>query len=330
MTDVVETPVTPEVETPVTPSEAPATDTSSSEEAEYQAAMAKIRGQKEASQKELYSEEDPSTEEDQGEQDQGEQSEDKIWKLKVNGKEIEFDSSDPEAVKREVQKGLAAQQKFEESAKVRRQAEQFIQALQANPEAVLSHPALGINVREWAEQYLLKQIQHESLPEEERQRLQEQEELKRYRDRENEEKARKAAAEKEELREKYRQDWSKKFTEALDANNLPKTDWTVTRMAQYMKQAIAKGHKHIQPGDVVELVKEDWINAQKQMFSNLPGDKLIEVLGKETADKIRKADLAKFQNGGVKRAGRNSQRSEQPAKVYGSVEEMRDALRKRS
>ena len=212
----------------------------------------------------------------------------KTWNLKVNGKEIEFDASNEDRIKAEVQKGLAAQEKFQQSAKIQKQAEQFINMLQTNPEAVLSHPSLGINLREFAENYLYKQLKAEQMSPEERQAKTEKEELERYRAERAEAKKQEEAQKMEQLKEQYRQDYANKFQQALEKTGIPKNDWSIKRMADYMREAIRRGHSNITPEDVAPMVREDWLGAQRELLSSLDGEKLIEMVGKDTAEKIRK------------------------------------------
>jgi hypothetical protein len=244
-------------------------------------------------------------------------------KLKVDGAEEEVDEDE---VLRRAQKYSAADKKFQEAAKVRKQAESFIRALKENPKAVLSNPNLGINLREFAEKVLWEELQEELVPPEEKERRAEKAELERYREekRQREEAARQQ--EQEQLKEKYRQDWSKKFNEALEQGGLPRTDWTVKQMAAYMKQALANGHKHIQPADVVELVKSDWVQAQKEMFQHFDAEKLIEVLGADAAEKIRQHDLKKFRPPEPEAKPAAAKKQE---RTFSSVEEMQRYLARR-
>jgi hypothetical protein len=45
--------------------------------------------------------------------------------------------------------------------------------------------------------------------------------------------------------------------------------------------------------DVVDLVKQDYINEQKSLYSNLDGDTLLQLLGPDIANKIRKYDIGR-------------------------------------
>jgi hypothetical protein len=334
MSNEVNVDVTPDVDVNVTDVEVD-TDVSDvdAEEAEYQAAMAAIKGEsKEAvpkdSDDEEESEEESEDEESEEEVKEEKQPESKIWKLKVNGEEIDFDASNEARVKQEVQKGLGADAKFQEASQMRRQAESFMNALKNNPESVLTHPSLGINFRELAENFLYKQIQQEQMTPEERERATERSELERFRKEEAERKQQVEEQEKAQMRQRYQEEWTNKFQDALATGGVPKTDWTISRMAQYMKQAITKGHQHVQPQDVVEYVKQDWINAQREMFSSLEGDKLMEIVGKETADKIRKANLAQYQK--TKQPSKpltSKPKKAEDRQTFSSLEQMREAIR---
>jgi hypothetical protein len=249
----------------------------------------------------------------------------KVWKLKVDGQEIEFDASDEASVQRVVQKGLASDRKFQEAAKIRSQAENFVKMLKENPLEVLKHPSLGLNFRELAENFLYEQLQAESISPEEKQATSEREELERYRRQEQETKQQQQTKQQEELKEQYRQDYQAKFIEALDTAGLPKSDWSVTRMATLMREAISRGLTNITPKDVAHIVKQDWISAQQEMYGSLDGAKLVEMLGKDVAEKIRLHDVSQFkaknsQPPAPGKVGNTEKKSSK--KQYSSIEDM--------
>jgi hypothetical protein len=213
-------------------------------------------------------------------------------KLKYGDEEIEITSMDE--LTKIAQKGLGAERKFQEAASIRKSAEKLVATLKDNPIEILRHPALRDKMLEAAQELIFEQIQSEQMTAEERSRLQEKEELERYRRSEQERKAQDEAKQREDLKNKYRQDYERQFIEALNAGGIPKSDWAVTRMAQYMRQALQKGMTNITPADVAHMVKRDWQQAQSELYGQLDGDKLIEMLGPDIAEKIRKADVAKL------------------------------------
>jgi|GEM_PF-2731012 len=255
----------------------------------------------------------------------------KIWKLKVNDKEIEFDATDDEVVKAEVQKGRAAEARFQQAATIRKQAENFVEVLRTDPIKALSHPSLGIDLKKMCEEYLYENVvKAEMMSPEERKQKETEAELERYRQREAQEKKERETKTREDLKEKYRQDWTVKFKEAIEAHDLPRTDWVMNRMAHYMKVAIAKGHK-VQPTDVAPLVRKDLLEHTTQLFTNTDGEKLMGIIGKDAFDKIRKANLKKLGVEPTTKADlgpESSQRTRTPEKRYGSKEEMMRDMRK--
>jgi hypothetical protein len=231
-------------------------------------------------------------------------------KLKYGDEEIEITSMDQ--LTKIAQKGLGAERKFQEAANIRKNAEKLVATLKDNPIEILKHPALRDKMLEAAQELIFEQIQSEQMTAEERARLQEREELERYRRSEQERKAQEESKQREELKEKYRQDYERQFIDALNVGGIPKSDWAVTRMAQYMRQALKEGMTNITPQDVVHLVKRDWQHAQSELYGQLDGDKLIQMLGPDIAEKIRKADVAKLTS--------KRPQAQQPAQHVGSSE----------
>ncbi len=215
------------------------------------------------------------------------------FKVKVNGEEIEVDESELVAG---YQTRKAADEKFREAAMSKKQAEEFISLLKTNPKKVLENPALGLDLRQFAEQYLYEQLEKEL---EEDGLTDDQKELRKYKaileEQENQKKAQQQEEETKQaqaLRDKYTQDYSKQITDALGTSGLPKSEHTVKRMAFYMHQGLQRGI-NVSASDVVDMVRQDYINEQKSLFGGLDADALIKILGDETANKIRKWDVSR-------------------------------------
>lgn len=312
------------------------TDEEVSDDEEYEAEMAKIKADKK-SRDDARKAEEEENEEKENPKPEAKKKDDKpkekrILKLKINGKEEDFDATDDGVVAAEIQKGRAAQEKFKEASTIRKQALNFVEALKTNPIAALSHPSLGLDLKKICEEYLYENVvKQEMMSPEERQREQEKRELEAYRKAEADRKAQKENQDKETMKEKYRQDWSVKFKDALSQTGLPATDWTVKRMAEYMKVAISKGHKHIQPIDVAKQVKEDWERAAKDLYSSVDGEKLIELIGKDNVDKIRKANLKRYDDSNFTKPETTTTQSRpqtRKTETYSSKEEMMRSMRR--
>lgn len=212
------------------------------------------------------------------------------YKVKVNNEELEVDEDE---LVRGYQTRKAADEKFREAAMARKQAEEFISLLKNEEEVFNVLAKLGYDPKDLSEKYLVKQLEEELLSPEEKELRDYKRKLAQY---EAEKKAEQERIEQEqrlELINKFTNDYQTQIIDALETSGLPKTQHTVKRMSYYMHQALQRGYD-LTAKDVVHLVREDYIQEQKALFGNLDGEKLVELLGKETADKIRKHGISKI------------------------------------
>lgn len=209
------------------------------------------------------------------------------WTLKTSKGEIEYDPSDTEATKAWVQKGMDAQQKWQEAAAIRNQSYKFMEALKANPREILENPALGIDLVKVAEEVLYDKLEEENMTPAER----------KLRD---ENRALKAAEKKRELEAQQAQIASQKeaqqrthalIEETVEAAGLPVTGENIDRVYDYMKQAAEAGLSNVSPKDVIDHVKTDFISDRQNYVRNMPVDQLMEFLGKDVVDGLRKHNL---------------------------------------
>lgn len=246
-------------------------------------------------------------------------------KVKVDNEEMELDEAE---VVKGYQRAQAANKRFEEASKLKKQSEAFLEQLQKDPFKLLADPRLGVNAREAAEKFILEQLENEMLSPEEVAARKEKAELEQYRkDKENlkkqqqEEKA-------NQVKQKYVEDYTKQFQGALEKVNIPKTPETIKRMAQYL-QASIKGGYETPISDIAEMVREDYINEQKSIVSNLSGQDLISYFGEDVAKKIRQSDLGRLQNNLVSNVPLAKQ--SQPKKTEQmDIHEFREFLRKKN
>lgn len=219
------------------------------------------------------------------------------WKIKADGEEFEWDPSDIEATKRELSKARGANKRFEEAAKMRKQAETFFDMLKnpATLKQVLTDPKVGVDLRKFAEEFVWEQIQEEKLtPEQKRQREVERE-LQKYREAEAKQKAEAETAQAEALRKHYEADFESKILSALQTGGIPNTRGAVRRMAYYLQQAIAN-NIDIQPTDLVARVRQDLAEEHRDMYSAADPSSLISLLGEDLAKKLRAADVKRLKS----------------------------------
>lgn len=253
------------------------------------------------------------------------------FKIKADGVESEVDE---EEIVKLAQLGKSSSKRFEEAAKLRGQAENFIRALKENPGQVLLNSRLGIDrsvLEEFATNLLYERIQQEQMTDEQRQIQRQQQELEQYRRQMQEQQESEKEQRETALRQRYQEEYKAKISQALQDSGLPVTDWTFTRMAGYMRQAMEKGMDDITPNDVAKYVAKDWAQAQRDFYTSLDGQKLVEHLGDDVVDKIRKHTVQKYKD-------TRSQPQVQPGRMQGakpqktrftSAEQMMEALQLR-
>lgn len=216
-------------------------------------------------------------------------------KIKVDGKEeeVEFDPDNEEELRKHLQLSKAAMKKMSEAAKVKKQAEMFIDKLKSNPREILENPELGLDFRQLAEEYLYEQIQREQMTPEE---IEYQEKMKRLEQFEAEEKSRKEQEEQQRvqaMQQKYVESYDKTITEALQQSGLPKTPATVKRMAKMLSKNLDMG-LDLDPSDLVEEVKKSYYSEFKELFNAGDAQFVLNMLGDDISNKIRKHDLEKL------------------------------------
>lgn len=218
----------------------------------------------------------------------------KKLKLKVDGREIEeeIDLDDDERLVRELQMAKMGQKRAQEKADLEKQVRAFFEAFQQDPFAAMQE--LGLSPDQAIDEYINKQLENaKKTPEQiEKERLEaELQQLKAEREREKEE------LQTKELKRLQQQEFERYdmlMEQALSKTDLPKTPYTIKKIADYMLVALEAG-KDVSPEDVIPLVREEMHSDLQQMFSSLPEDVVEGLLGEQVLNKLRKRRVAKAQ-----------------------------------
>lgn len=214
----------------------------------------------------------------------------KRWKLKVDDKEEEVD--EPTLLKW-AQRSKAADKRFQEGAKLRKESEALINFVKQNPAQAMAQ--LGLDPRKFAEEFLYEALQQEGLSPEERQRKEEQEELKRYREQEQERQKKEQAAKAEALKDAEADRTVKEMIPLMEKHGLPKTDHSIARVAQLWLRSQAAGHAP----DLdwcVEQAKAWYLNDIQQLFGSADGDTLLKLIPDGVGKKYQEANLKRTKN----------------------------------
>jgi len=209
-------------------------------------------------------------------------------KLKVKGQEIEVDESKYHEY---AQKGAAATQTWQEAAKLKKEAEEHLAKVKANPIAALKE--LGINVDEIAEQHVWETIQRKTMTPEQIQQMERDKEFDRLKNLENQTKEQKATAQKQEAMKYYAQEFDKKIAAAITEAKLPRQPRAAQRVVDYLEAAIKQGYEP----DIAEIgrnVRDDLIKETSDLLGDADDDSLLTLLGPKVVEKVRIALLKKL------------------------------------
>ena len=218
-------------------------------------------------------------------------------KLKVDGKEeamelpFEVNEEQAEWLKRHIQPAKAAQKRFQEVSQEKKRIEEAVKNFQKDPAAALE--ALGVNAHQFAEQFMINKLEEQNMTPEEREARAMKQKLAAYEDQEKQRKELAEVEKRKQLQAAKLKEYTEKITQALETSGLPKSDATQRRMAEYMLMN-TQNNMDLPMESIVEMVREDYLADLKDMFANASGDQVLNTLGKDLADKIRKADLAQL------------------------------------
>lgn len=198
-----------------------------------------------------------------------------------------------------------SQQRFQDAARLRKQSEQFIDTLRTDPESVLRKVGYSdAQIREMAEEYLMEQIQLEKMDEEQRKGYEAQ---KRVQELEAEHQAQQQQMQQQELEAAVRErlpQLEKSIKDALSGVNLPVNPQMVARVAETMGRYIQIAQENpqdktlssllfITPQDIIEEVKDKFINDTKAIYGDIDTEQLLDMLGNDVVGKIKNYEVQK-------------------------------------
>jgi uncharacterized protein YbcI len=211
-----------------------------------------------------------------------------VKEFKINGKVVKVDLSNPTEVEKLVSLGLASNDKFQEAAKLRKEAEDILAAAKTKKSATEALKKAGFDskeIKEILEKELAGFYEEEALSPEEKQRRAEMEELKRYK----EEEARKREEETKSAREKEvaaeMEQLENELLGALGKSSLPRTPilakWAVQYMSAYDSQGV-----QLSADQAVKLVEKEFPQLVQSVLSTMDVQGLKQFLGKSLVKQL--------------------------------------------
>lgn len=213
-----------------------------------------------------------------------------LIKIKYDGNEEDFDISNHKETAKWVQLGKVSNKRFEEAASQKAATTQMLEAMQNHPIEVMKQ--LGFTeekLNELFTNHLYQTIELQSMTPRERELFEAKTKLEQELTAKHlaEEQA-KAGTQKERF-QKTSQEIETMVIKGLDSRkDIPKNAFTAGRALYYMHQAVERDLP-IDPEDVLNAVKNDYLMEQTSLYNDLDGDELIDLFGEKLAKKINKA-----------------------------------------
>jgi hypothetical protein len=252
-----------------------------------------------------------------------------VYEVKVNGKVVNMTR---EEVIAHASMSSAANSRFEEAARTKKQIDKIISTAKSNPIEVLMDPALGLSkdqIRDAFEKWYTQEfIEPETLTPEQRRMKELESRISKYEKEENEKVSKEKADQEEQLTSRQREHLQGQIIEAIDQSGLPKTKFIAQRMAFYMRENLVNGWD-APLSMIVSQVKKERQAMMSDLVESADGEVLINMLGDGVVQKIRSHDLKQLRE---KRKvpssfGGSPTPSDQPDEKI-SYREVNDRLRK--
>lgn len=238
-----------------------------------------------------------------------------LFEYKINGKVQKLTAAQRDQY---VSLGFASDERFKEGANMRKQAEAVIGKLKdpKNVMQALQDPALGLTkeqIRESFEEWYTQEfIEAEKLTPEQKELRDAKAKLKKYDEDEKGREAEKQKAHEESLTAQARQEIQGQIIEALESSGLPRTNFTIRRLAYWIQRNNANGFNA--PTEVlVGQVRNEFNGSIRDHVDAADGETLIQLLGDSVIQKVRKYDLEQL------RKLRGGQGSSTPSPEQGSA-----------
>ncbi|MFI5241261.1 MAG: hypothetical protein ACHQUA_02385 [Microgenomates group bacterium] len=221
----------------------------------------------------------------------------KEFKLKVYGREVtdKIDLDNEEELVKRLQKAHSFDKVAQESSQLRKAAEQFVDLLRKDPRKVLSDPNINIDLKKFAQDIINADLEDQAKTPEQREIEKLRADLEARISKEKEDEDTRKKSEFEKLQTETEQKLESDITSALEGGNLPKTPYTVKKMAEIMMTAL-ENDIELSAKEVIPLLRKQMQEDIKQMFSASSDDLLEEMLGNDNLTRLQKRRLAKSKN----------------------------------
>ena len=212
----------------------------------------------------------------------------KQLKLKVDGQELiedlpfEVTPEQAEYLKKELQLSKMANKRAQEAAELRKKSQareselnNFLELLKEKPELILKE--MGRDPVKFAEELLAAEVEKMQMDPKERRIKELEAEMKKIAEKESAAKKAHEEAQAKMVRDKYAADFENQLMGAMKSGSLPNNPELISRMTNYMSQAIQQGID-VSFEDLIPLVKSSHRELVKSTLKDFSAQELLELM----------------------------------------------------
>lgn len=208
-------------------------------------------------------------------------------KAKVDGEEVEIDEQ--EAI-RDYERRSASHKRFEEAAKIRKEAEEILNLPKKDLRKFLREQGVTMDA---LTDILAKEIEESSLSPEEIKQREKEEKLKKYEDEERSLEEQKKVEKDAKDVEAAKKVFDAKVFEALKDSGLTKDPYAVRSAALFIKSCLKNGFEP-DADEIREAVEGRVKSDYKSQITTRKGKDLIDYIGEDVVNEIRRYDLERL------------------------------------
>lgn len=223
------------------------------------------------------------------EEEKPEEKEEQLYTVKVDGKEFEINEQE---LIRGYQLARTSNERLKVAQQHRQDVEKVLLTLKNDPLKILTNPALGLDFRKIAEDYLIEQLKMEQMDPQQRALEQARAELRREQEQIEAQKRLQEEAEITRQTQVQAEIIDREFTTALQTAKIPKTPTVVKRMAELAQQALSAGYDPTAV-ELADMVRQEIIQAQREVMGAMDPSQIEELVGKDKMKAVRQADVQK-------------------------------------
>lgn len=223
--------------------------------------------------------------------------------LKVDGQEYteEFDPNDDAYMTKQLQMAKMSQSRAQQAAELQKKVDaigSYLEQAKGNPKKLRALiKELGGDEKEIAASIIEEEIANSQKTPEQLAHEKVQEELRMLKEQRENEQKEWQKREFDRLQQQEFERYEVSMMKTLESSDVPKTPYTVKKMADYMLIGLQNGVE-LTPDDVLPLVRDDMHDDLKQMFAIMPEEAIEQLIGTDVLKKIRQKNIKKAKEAG--------------------------------